>query len=313
MYNQQQYQLGSFSQLKSTIQKLLDDNSQLISLILDLQSKGKQIECLEYERTLYRNLTYLIQFDPSTSHHPNNLPPPDAFIQIQSQQPMIQIFTLCPIARYTDIQVGIPSSDIYVILEDGTLAKRILKLSMGSSMREFISYRTQTNTLNQTSHHPNTSSYPLSTCTNSSVEQQHSSNLNSVNKSQQRMPYLQQGRVLNSNSMDSSYSQSYIPQQQQHSYSIQQNGYEQYPMYNQQQNPTSQSNSPINNSSTNTQNFISNQQIMHNNLNEQSQMYYPQQNYLMQQQWQNQSRMPMPQQHQQQYTSSYQQQVPPQA
>ncbi|CAF0758468.1 unnamed protein product [Rotaria sordida] len=275
MYTQQQYQLGSVFQQKSTIQKLLDDNSQLISLILDLQSKGKQIECLEYERTLYRNLIYLIQFDPSTSHHPNNLPPPDAFIQTQ-QQPLI----------------------------NGNMPPQTQSDQI---------YRTQTNTLNQTAHHSNTSSYPLSTSTNSSVEQQHSSNSsisshsNPVNKStisQQRLPYLQQGRILNSNTMDSSYSQSYIPQQ--HSYSIQQNGYGQYPMYHQQQNPPLQSNS-----STNTQNIISNQQIMNNNYNEQQQRYYPQQNYLMQQQWQNQSRMPM--QQQQQYTSSYPQQVPPQA
>ncbi|CAF2460048.1 unnamed protein product [Rotaria sp. Silwood2] len=90
MYNQQQYQSGPLPQQKSTIQKLLDDNSLLISLILDLQSKGKQIECLEYQRILYRNLTYLIQFDPSTSHHPNHLPPPDAFIQSQQQSMIVR-------------------------------------------------------------------------------------------------------------------------------------------------------------------------------------------------------------------------------
>ncbi|CAF4798725.1 unnamed protein product, partial [Rotaria sp. Silwood2] len=102
-------------------------------------------------------------------------------------------------------------------------------------------YKAQTNTLNQTSHHSNVNSYPLSTSTNASVEQQYSSNAsvsshsNPVTKPQQRSPYLQQGRLVNSNSIDSSYSQSYIPQQQQHSYSIQQNSYGQYPMYYQQQ------------------------------------------------------------------------------
>jgi len=89
-------------------------------------------------------------------------------------------------------------------------------------------YRTQTNSpassniLNQVPQNTNTNPYPSSTSTNTS---------NSINKptiSQQRSPYLQQGRVLNSNSMDSSYN----PQQ---SYSIQQNDYGQYPIHHQQQ------------------------------------------------------------------------------
>jgi len=73
MYPQQQM-APMPQQQKSTIQKLLDDNSQLISLILDLQSKGRQMECLDYQRTLHRNLTYLTQFDMTQSHHPNTLP-----------------------------------------------------------------------------------------------------------------------------------------------------------------------------------------------------------------------------------------------
>ncbi|CAF0882927.1 unnamed protein product [Adineta steineri] len=84
MYTQQKYQSTLLPQQKSTIQKLLDDNSQLITLILDLQMKGKQNECLEYHRKLYRNLTYLTQFDLTTSHHSNSLPPPDSFNQTSS-------------------------------------------------------------------------------------------------------------------------------------------------------------------------------------------------------------------------------------
>ncbi|CAF0888722.1 unnamed protein product [Adineta steineri] len=84
MYTQQKYQSTLLPQQKSTIQKLLDDNSQLITLILDLQMKGKQNECLEYHRRLYRNLTYLTQFDLTTSHHSNSLPPPDSFNQTSS-------------------------------------------------------------------------------------------------------------------------------------------------------------------------------------------------------------------------------------
>ncbi|CAF0828246.1 unnamed protein product [Adineta steineri] len=84
MYTQQKYQSTLLPQHKSTIQKLLDDNSQLITLILDLQMKGKQNECLEYHRKLYRNLTYLTQFDLTKSYHSNSLPPPDSFNQTSS-------------------------------------------------------------------------------------------------------------------------------------------------------------------------------------------------------------------------------------
>ncbi|CAF3651740.1 unnamed protein product [Adineta steineri] len=84
MYTQQKHQSTLLPQHKSTIQKLLDDNSQLITLILDLQMKGKQNECLEYHRKLYRNLTYLTQFDLTKSYHSNSLPPPDSFNQTSS-------------------------------------------------------------------------------------------------------------------------------------------------------------------------------------------------------------------------------------
>ncbi|CAF3780006.1 unnamed protein product [Rotaria sp. Silwood1] len=90
-------------QQKPTIQKLLDDNSQLISLILDLQSKGRQIESLDYQRTLHRNLTYLTQFDITQTHHPNTLPPPDAFIQ--TQQP-----TMMGNNMMQSNQMGVPPS-----------------------------------------------------------------------------------------------------------------------------------------------------------------------------------------------------------
>ncbi|CAF0946522.1 unnamed protein product [Rotaria sordida] len=101
MYSQQQM-APMPQQQKPTIQKLLDDNSQLISLILDLQSKGRQMESIEYQRTLHRNLTYLTQFDVTQTHHPNSLPPPDAFIQ--TQQTMMGNNMMQP------NQMGVPTS-----------------------------------------------------------------------------------------------------------------------------------------------------------------------------------------------------------
>ncbi|CAF1162965.1 unnamed protein product [Adineta steineri] len=112
MYTQQKYQSTLLPQHKSTIQKLLDDNSQLITLILDLQMKGKQNECLEYHRKLYRNLTYLTQFDLTTSHHSNSLPPPDSFNQTSSSvyQTQINSPTLSNLySPSTSIQQNLPA------------------------------------------------------------------------------------------------------------------------------------------------------------------------------------------------------------
>ncbi|CAF3612874.1 unnamed protein product [Rotaria socialis] len=201
MHAQHQYQSGGLIQKKQpSLQKLLDDNSQLISLILDLQSKGKQIECLEYQRELYRNLSYLTQFDPSPPNHPNTLPSPDTFVQTRQS---------------------------------------MANENMVQHVNTDQVYRTQSNTPSQISSHVNTSQYSLPTSTNPSGEQQHSSvssHSNPMNKfttSQQRAPYLQHGQVPNSNSMDPSYSQSYVPQQ--NNYQIQQQWYNQSRMSIQQE------------------------------------------------------------------------------
>ncbi|CAF1010954.1 unnamed protein product [Rotaria magnacalcarata] len=102
MYTQQQV-ASMPPQQKPSIQKILDDNSQLISVILDLQTKGRQMESLEYQRTLHRNLTYLTQFDMTQSHHPNTLPPPDAFVQAQQPNMMGN-------AMMQSNQLGVPTS-----------------------------------------------------------------------------------------------------------------------------------------------------------------------------------------------------------
>jgi hypothetical protein len=265
MYPQQQ--MASMpSQQKPTIQKLLDDNSQLISLILDLQSKGRQMECLDYQRTLHRNLTYLTQFDMTQSHHPNTLPPPDAFIQ--SQQPMMMGNNMMQ-----QNQMPVPTST----------SEQMYRPQTNSPAPSNI----PSTTLNKSPHGSNAGGlYPPSnpSSTNSSVPpsmQQQRSPAGSVpspspsgpitssispqnpvmNKAptpqppsmsqQQQRPYLppqtmmqQQGRVMNGTGMEhstigqtsSSYiqgQQSYMPQQQ--SYAMQQNGYGHHPNGNMSQ------------------------------------------------------------------------------
>jgi len=44
---------------QSQIQKILDDNAQLIQTIQDYQLKGKQQESIQYQQVLHRNLVYL--------------------------------------------------------------------------------------------------------------------------------------------------------------------------------------------------------------------------------------------------------------
>ncbi|MBO8562900.1 hypothetical protein INO51_13990, partial [Staphylococcus aureus] len=41
------------------IQKILDENAQLISTIQEFQSKGKAQDCVQFQQILHRNLVYL--------------------------------------------------------------------------------------------------------------------------------------------------------------------------------------------------------------------------------------------------------------
>ncbi|CAF0967738.1 unnamed protein product [Adineta ricciae] len=208
MYSQQQYSSPTVVQTKPAIQKLLDDNSQLIIRILDLQAKGKQTESLEYQRTLYQNLNYLIQFDPTTSHYHNNLPSPDMYSQTQSS------------------------------------------IMNGSSMQQSSSEQTTERNL-ILGYRPQTT---ISSSSNENVNAYSSSHLSTK-------PTISQ-----------------------------QHNYGQYPVY-QQQNIISSSKPSVNA-----------QQGLYSTYNERQQGYHPQQNYLMQQQWQSTSHMPI-----QQQTSNYHQ------
>ncbi|XP_076337601.1 uncharacterized protein LOC143239878 [Tachypleus tridentatus] len=63
----------------ATIQKMLDENSQLIQAIVDYQNKGKASECLQYQQILHRNLVYLASVADAGPNIQAHLPPPQSF------------------------------------------------------------------------------------------------------------------------------------------------------------------------------------------------------------------------------------------
>ncbi|XP_038664500.1 protein SSXT isoform X2 [Scyliorhinus canicula] len=60
----------------AAIQKLLDENNQLIQCIMDYQSKGKAAECSQYQQMLHRNLVYLATIADSNQNMQSLLPAP---------------------------------------------------------------------------------------------------------------------------------------------------------------------------------------------------------------------------------------------
>ncbi|XP_029464226.1 SS18-like protein 2 [Rhinatrema bivittatum] len=44
---------------QDTIQRLLEENDQLIRCIVEYQNKGRATECAQYQHILHRNLIYL--------------------------------------------------------------------------------------------------------------------------------------------------------------------------------------------------------------------------------------------------------------
>ncbi|KAM8945989.1 SS18-like protein 2 [Pelodytes ibericus] len=50
-----------------TVQRLLDENDQLIRCIVEYQNRGRAAECLQYQQVLHRNLIYLATIADSSS------------------------------------------------------------------------------------------------------------------------------------------------------------------------------------------------------------------------------------------------------
>nr|XP_056718850.1 SS18-like protein 2 [Euleptes europaea] len=55
---------------QETMQRLLEENDQLIRCIVEYQNKGRATECVQHQHTLHRNLIYLAtisEASPSTA------------------------------------------------------------------------------------------------------------------------------------------------------------------------------------------------------------------------------------------------------
>ncbi|XP_069724659.1 SS18-like protein 2 [Phaenicophaeus curvirostris] len=51
---------------QETLQRLLEENDQLIRCIVEYQSKGRATDCVQYQHILHRNLIYLATIADAT-------------------------------------------------------------------------------------------------------------------------------------------------------------------------------------------------------------------------------------------------------
>ncbi|XP_040184003.1 SS18-like protein 2 [Rana temporaria] len=58
---------------EDNVQRLLEENDQLIRCIVEYQSKGRATECSQYQQVLHRNLIYLATLADASPPPP---PPP---------------------------------------------------------------------------------------------------------------------------------------------------------------------------------------------------------------------------------------------
>ncbi|XP_026148972.1 SS18-like protein 2 [Mastacembelus armatus] len=61
---------------QETIQRLLDENDQLIRCITEYMQKGRAVECVQYQQILHRNIVYLATIADATPD--NTLPSSNA-------------------------------------------------------------------------------------------------------------------------------------------------------------------------------------------------------------------------------------------
>nr|XP_046268958.1 SS18-like protein 2 [Scatophagus argus] len=57
---------------QETIQRLLDENDQLVRCITEYMQKGRAVECVQYQQFLHRNIVYLATIADASS---DNTPP----------------------------------------------------------------------------------------------------------------------------------------------------------------------------------------------------------------------------------------------
>ncbi|XP_041790744.1 SS18-like protein 2 [Chelmon rostratus] len=57
---------------QETIQRLLDENDQLVRCIAEYMQKGRAVECVQYQQILHRNIVYLATIADAS---PDSVPP----------------------------------------------------------------------------------------------------------------------------------------------------------------------------------------------------------------------------------------------
>nr|XP_043886466.1 SS18-like protein 2 [Solea senegalensis] len=67
---------------QETIQRLLDENDQLIRCITEYMQKGRAVECVQYQQILHRNIVYLATIADAS---PDNMPAPAASYPTSSE------------------------------------------------------------------------------------------------------------------------------------------------------------------------------------------------------------------------------------
>ncbi|XP_046550504.1 protein SSXT-like isoform X2 [Haliotis rubra] len=72
---------------QTTIQKMLDENNQLIQTIIDYQNSGKAQECMQYQQILHRNLVYLATIADANQNVHALLPAPGQGSQAPGSMP----------------------------------------------------------------------------------------------------------------------------------------------------------------------------------------------------------------------------------
>ncbi|XP_062501028.1 calcium-responsive transactivator-like [Corticium candelabrum] len=66
------------------VQRLLDQNMQLIQAIVDYQNKGRAHECAQYQQLLHKNLVYLASLADSVSSKPEQNPSASTGVLVQT-------------------------------------------------------------------------------------------------------------------------------------------------------------------------------------------------------------------------------------
>uniref|UniRef100_A0A3P9LE51 Ss18, like 2 n=1 Tax=Oryzias latipes TaxID=8090 RepID=A0A3P9LE51_ORYLA len=82
---------------QETIQRLLDENDQLVRCITEYMQKGRAVECVQYQQILHRNLVYLATIADAS---PDGMTPASNPIRAQNTLHCKNTVILCRLYLY---------------------------------------------------------------------------------------------------------------------------------------------------------------------------------------------------------------------